>query len=261
MGEISKSFQGEVNETNERAKGNLSNKPEAPVTLRGANISLYALREPSQGEEVRLDVKKFLRGKGKDAKAFAYEKERIGFQRSSPQNNFRRIIAAPIPRNNFCLDTISYVTGDSSEIDLDVLLAFLNSEILDWYFRIGSTNSKVNEYQFDVLPVPTIVRDELAAEWHALVEKEQWEKLGKYLCNVCKESGIMPNVVAEALAEMSRRIQQIEAERVLQSRSERSHLASESQPIQDVIDGVLFHCYGLSDDDANYISNRLKEML
>ncbi len=71
----------------------------------------------------------------------------------------------------------------------------------------------------------------------------------------------MPNTVAEALAEMSRRIQQIEAKRVLKSRSERSHLAPESQPIQDAIDSVLFRCYGLSGDDAKYIEQRLEEML
>ncbi|MEI9476158.1 MAG: hypothetical protein WCO26_06250 [Deltaproteobacteria bacterium] len=46
-----------------------------------------------------------------------------------------------------------------------------------------------------------------------------------------------------------------------QNRSERSHLAPESQSIQDAIDAVLFKCYGLSDDDARYISKRLEEML
>ena len=60
---------------------------------------------------------------------------------------------------------------------------------------------------------------------------------------------------------MSRRIQEIEDHRVLKARSERSHLASDSQPIQDAIDAILFRCYGLSDDDANYIQARLKEML
>jgi len=63
------------------------------------------------------------------------------------------------------------------------------------------------------------------------------------------------------LAEMSRRIQEIEAKRVLKNRFERSHLAPESQPIQDAIDAVLFHCYGLSEDDGHYVSQRLKEML
>jgi hypothetical protein len=46
-----------------------------------------------------------------------------------------------------------------------------------------------------------------------------------------------------------------------QSRSERSRLAPESQPIQDAIDAVLFRCYGLSEDDARYVEARLTEML
>jgi len=43
--------------------------------------------------------------------------------------------------------------------------------------------------------------------------------------------------------------------------SESSHLDPESQPIQDAIDAVLFRCYGLPDDDAQYIEQRLTEML
>jgi hypothetical protein len=60
---------------------------------------------------------------------------------------------------------------------------------------------------------------------------------------------------------LSLRIQEIEAKRVLKVRSERSHLAPESQPIQEAIDAVLFRCYGVADEDANYIEARLKEML
>lgn len=71
----------------------------------------------------------------------------------------------------------------------------------------------------------------------------------------------MPKEVAAAVAAMSQRIQEIEAQRVLKNRAERSHLASDSQPIQDAVDAVLFRCYGLSDDDARYIERRLKEML
>lgn len=67
--------------------------------------------------------------------------------------------------------------------------------------------------------------------------------------------------MADTLAEMSRRIQEIEAKRVLKNRSDRSRLAPESQPIQNAIDAVLFHCYGLSDDEAQYMEKRLEEML
>lgn len=157
MRDVAVSFQGEVNETNERAAGTLSEGSDHPLALRGANVCLYAVREASQGEEVHVNVERFLRGKGRETKAYAFEHERVGFQRSSPQNNFRRIIAARILRGAFCLDTVSYVTDASCKIDLDLLLALLNSKILDWYFRLGSTNSKVNEYQFDALPVPELI--------------------------------------------------------------------------------------------------------
>lgn len=261
MSEVAASYQGEVNETNERAKGTLTSRASAPVILRGANICMYAVREASQGEEVRLDVKKFLAEKGKDAKAFAYKSDRVGFQRSSPQNNFRRIIAAPVSKDSFCLDTVSYVTEESSQVNLDLMLALFNSKILDWYFRLGSTNSKVNEYQFNALPVPTISGDVRNLDWKPLLKHGKWSELTKCLCSACKEPGIMPTPVGEALAEMSRRIQGIEAKRVLKNRSERSRLAPESQPIQDAIDAILFRCYGLSDEDARYVSQRLKEML
>lgn len=67
--------------------------------------------------------------------------------------------------------------------------------------------------------------------------------------------------VAGAVIKMTRKIQDIEAERVLRNRLERSNLSPESRPIQDAIDSVLFRCYGLSDDDAEYVRRRLKEML
>ncbi len=77
----------------------------------------------------------------------------------------------------------------------------------------------------------------------------------------CSKPGVIPKSVADAVAEMSRRIQEIEARRVLKNRSERSRLASESRPIQDAIDAVLFRCFGLSDDEARYVTQRLSEML
>ena len=81
------------------------------------------------------------------------------------------------------------------------------------------------------------------------------------LCKACTQAGSMPKPVAEALAAMSRRIQEIEAKRVLKNRSDRSRLAPESQPIQDAIDAVLFRCYGLSAEEGRYIEQRLEEVL
>jgi hypothetical protein len=119
----------------------------------------------------------------------------------------------------------------------------------------------VNEYQFNALPAPTVQSGGAAADWKPLLQKGRWDELARTLSDTCTVPGVMPKDVADALAEMSRRIQKIEAKRKLKSRSERSQLAPESQPIQDAIDRVLFKCYGLSDDDAEYVKMRLKEML
>src|SRR5205823_4724801 len=120
-------FQGEVNETNERAKGNLTNDTaKGKLVTRGACICLYAVRDASQGDAIWLDVKEFLRDKKPDAKAFHHQHARIGLQESSPQNNFRRIIAAQIPADEFFNHTVNYCPQNRTSLDLDFLSALLN---------------------------------------------------------------------------------------------------------------------------------------
>ena len=153
------SYQGEVNETIERNRGAISDNSDAgPSVLRGANVTLYAVREASQGRPAYVNVERFLEGKAEASKAYHCRQKRVGFQRSSPQNNFRRIIAAPIEADRFCFDTVSYVTETSTKLPLAFLLGLLNSKLLDWYFRLASSNSKVNEYQFKGLPCPVFER-------------------------------------------------------------------------------------------------------
>jgi hypothetical protein len=155
LGNVCKSFQGEVNETTDSRFLSSQAKDGKSLVLRGANVCMYVLREASQGTEMYLDISTYQRAKADSEKPFHSKKDRIGFQRSAPQNNYRRVIAAQIPAGEFCFDTISYVPrGAATRIDLDLLLALLNSRLIDWYFSIGSTNSKVNEYQFNNLPCP-----------------------------------------------------------------------------------------------------------
>ena len=97
--------------------------------------------------------------------------------------------------------------------------------------------------------------------WERLISNGQWSELGAQLSLACADPGVLPKSAAETIADMSRRIQKIETKRVLKNRSERSRLAPESQPIQDAIDTVLFRYYGLSEEEAQYIENRLEEML
>jgi hypothetical protein len=262
LGQCCCAYQGEVNETADGKRGFVSaHATDGPQILRGSTICLYVVREASQGEPIYLKTRKYLAGKPNSEKAKHHEQPRVGWQESSPQNNFRRIIAASVAKGAFCNHLINYIPESDSTLDLDLLLCLLNSRILDWYFRLGSTNAHVSHYQIHNLFVPTVMQRSTLQGWQTLLRQCRWAELRRALTSCCDEPGIMPQSVAAALAELSRRIQEIEGKRVLANRSERSRLAPESQQIQDVIDAVLFHCYGLTDEDAKYITSRLSEML
>jgi hypothetical protein len=144
-----------VNETIERAKGHLSNDPgRGKLVTRGAALCLYITRPASQGADLLLDVAKFLQDKDPESKAFHHQHARVGLQESSPQNNFRRIIAAFVPAGEFCNHTVNYCPANKTRLDLNFLLALLNSKLADWYFRLGSTNAHVSHYQLYNLPCP-----------------------------------------------------------------------------------------------------------
>jgi hypothetical protein len=263
LAEVCTAHQGEINETVDTRKGLISKESAAgPKVLRGSSITLYVVREASQGEAMYLRKEKYLKTKKTSEKARHHEQARIGWQESSAQNNFRRLIAARIEPGQFCNHKINYVPERECAFDLDLLLAVLNSQISDWFFRLSSTNAAVSHYQIYSLPAPQVVTDTPEVlDWEPLVASESWVDLANLMCDSCTTVGIMPRATADALAAMSRRIQEIEAARELMRRSDRSRLAAESQPIQDAIDRVLFCCYGLSDAEARYIESRLAEML
>ncbi|HVC98147.1 MAG TPA: Eco57I restriction-modification methylase domain-containing protein, partial [Pirellulales bacterium] len=174
LGDFCIAYQGEVNETTDAAKGNISSSvKDGPQILRGSNVCLYVLREASQGETMYLRKAKFLKDKRPGAKAWHHQQRRVGFQRKSPQNNFRRLIACGIPLNEFCCDSVSYIPENDARLPLAVVHGLLNSRLLEWYFRLGSTNALVNEYQFNILPAPRFADGEadvaLAEEFERLL--------------------------------------------------------------------------------------------
>ena len=177
------------------------------------------------------------------------------FQRSSPQNNFRRIIAAPIQRDLYCFDTVSYVTPDSSAVDLDCVLALLNSRIYDFWFRLTSTNSKVNAWQFNNLPF--VLLEDSDTDATALIEDGQWAALVELLI----EEGGAPRWVEVALAELARQMSVAESKRVLASRSERSKLSADAARLQRHADSLIGALFGLSQQQQRYVEERLKLML
>ena len=145
------SQQGEVNLTTHLQF--LNDEPKGQIVLRGAHVGRYEFQEePKQGSPKYLDVKKFLKSHNLDTKAYDYRYIRIGYQRGSAIDNWRRIIATIIKPGHFCSDTINYIVNPK-EINLFSILALLNSSLWEWRFRLTSTNNHVNSYEIDGMPV------------------------------------------------------------------------------------------------------------
>jgi hypothetical protein len=256
------SYQGEVNETTDKRFISRSSA-DGQLVLRGSNVTMYALREASQGEDLYLDAERFLRGKDSDSKAHQSRGERIGFQRSSPQNTFRRIVSCPIPAGEFCFDTVSYIPYTECRIPPPLLLALLNSKLLDWYFRLGSTNSKVNEYQFDNLPCPIFAATSELPQHEQILSDVRGGRLDRALDGLAPALQSFPfsRGVSDTIVLATGRIIELERERGEIRRRERSALAEEAQPYQTFIDRILFAMAGISETEAVALDNRLGTMM
>ena len=162
LGQFAPSKQGEVNVSTHRRfiehfqEPLKRNNDEYKEVLRGAYIDRYLIHEPKQGGYYYILWKDFLSSfKGDNSKGFDYRYERIGYQRGAAIDNWRRIIATLIPKGNFCADTINYIVTPQ-KFSLHFILAVLNSNLLEWQFRLTSTTNHVNSYEVDSLPLPEI---------------------------------------------------------------------------------------------------------
>lgn len=169
LGQIAPSQQGEVNLTTHSRF--LNDKPVGPLVLRGAHINRYLFNDsPKQGEPKYLYVEEFLNAHGTKTKAFDFRRIRIGYQRGAAIDNWRRIIATIIDPGNFCSDTINYIAQTKS-LTLFTILAFLNSSLWEWRFRLTSTTNHVNSYEIDAMLIPRITFTTSKKERARLVEE------------------------------------------------------------------------------------------
>ncbi len=265
LSEIAEFFQGEVNETNERKRGNLIEDPDrGELVTRGASICLYVTRPASQGHDLNLDVERFLEGKAEDTKAFHHRYRRVCWQESSPQNNFRRVIAALVPQGEFCNHTINYLPEHTSRQPLEFVLGLLNSKLIDWYFRLGSTNAHVSHYQAGNLPCPQFDEGEPNAKVvdnvQRLIRSGKLEDAFQLLAADLNEAPFSP-AIRIAIVEAVNRIIDVENSRGIIRRVDRSALDPHAQPYQDFIDRLLYAMAGLTDAEARGLESRLAEMM
>ena len=120
-----------------------------PEMIRGAGIGRYVVRERlSQGEHLYIDESKMTKDVVRMQKLL--HSTRIAMQAISGVEEKWRIKATKI-NGMYCANSTNYIS--LKDEDTDFVLALLNSRLMNFFFSRFSTNSNVNGYEVDLLPL------------------------------------------------------------------------------------------------------------
>jgi hypothetical protein len=95
---------------------------------------------------------------------------RIVIGRVVNMDTLRRLKAAAAPPGAFLGDMTNFIPVAS--IPIDYLLGLLNSRLLNWRFRITSTNNYISASEIEALPIPRIPKKDLPEKVIHLVRAE-----------------------------------------------------------------------------------------
>ncbi len=125
------------------------------IILKGAAIQRYYWTEDmSQGMIEFLDVNRINADFPNSDKIIQHhKKERIAMQGMTGANDKIRLIATLVPKGVYLANSCNYILSNDEKYDLKYVLGLFNSYLMNWYFRRFSTNSNVNGYEVDSLPL------------------------------------------------------------------------------------------------------------
>ena len=72
-----------------------------------------------------------------------------------------RLKFAVLDQGIFCGNSANYILFDGNKQNIYSIACYLNSEIPNWFFKCYSTNSNVNGYEVDNLPIPNTLPKKL----------------------------------------------------------------------------------------------------
>jgi len=150
-----------------------------------------------------------------------------------------------------------------AQLPLKFIAGLLNSDLVDWYFRLGSTNAHVSHYQLYNLPCPNfapgdgLTSNKIVTGVQPAIEKDDFEAAESYIARLIMQPPFDPAIIATVVD----RIIGAERDRGLISRAARSQLAAKSQAWQDVIDRMFALMAGISPTEHAALRERLATML
>lgn len=135
----------------------LTDDPNETLILRGSHVQRWEIvQDAKQGEPVYLRKTRYLKGAGKDSKAYHFQQPRVVYQECAAIDNWRRVIAAYLPAGKFCGHKICYFLD--YKCSPMALIAIFNSKLVDWFVKAISTNNSLPAYLVGAIPFPKFQR-------------------------------------------------------------------------------------------------------
>lgn len=148
-----KCYEGEINLTFHKKYLSLIQKNGYVKMIKGAAVQKYFItKKMSQGDEEYLYKTNYLKeNNGKKTKH--HKNERIVLQGITGVDETHRLKMSILSKGIFCGNSVNYILLNDNTLSNKYFLAILNSNLLNWYYKKFSTNSNVNGYEVDNLPI------------------------------------------------------------------------------------------------------------
>jgi len=151
LDEIGKCYTGEIDLTLD--KKYLTKDCSESKLIKGAQVQKYELlNEMSQGEIMYLKSNEYKRSTNSD-RSKHNQNQRIVMQGITGINEKTRLKMTIISSGNYCANSVNYLFLKDSKYDIKYLLGLFNSKLSNWFYKTMSTNSNVNGYEVDNLPI------------------------------------------------------------------------------------------------------------
>lgn len=121
---------------------------------RGRHIGYFKTIELPEKEYVSDDFV------GNTAKRKYIQQPRLVCQQIANMTKKHRISFTLVPPNSVLANSCNFISilPNQDNVDLYFLMGILNSELIDWYFKLTSSNNHINNYEIDNFPVPISYR-------------------------------------------------------------------------------------------------------
>lgn len=156
--DIGKCYTGEIDLTLD--KKFVSADPSYSKMIKGAQVQKYKLLDTmSQGEIMYLNENLYLKST-KSGRSSHHKRRRIVMQGITGINEVIRLKVTIVDPPTYCANSVNYIIINNNCVQLYFLLGILNSTLTNWFFKTMSTNSNVNGYEVDNLPVLDVASEE-----------------------------------------------------------------------------------------------------